>query len=55
MKNIFSSDRWILDSGASSHYCRSAEGLTDIKEIDESIKIENGNSIKSTKIGNLKC
>jgi hypothetical protein len=46
---------WILDSGASCHYCQSAEGLTDIKEIDESIKIGNGNSMKSTKIGNLKC
>jgi hypothetical protein len=55
MKNSFSSDMWILDSGASYHYCQSAEGLTDVKEIDESIKIGNGNSIKSTKIGNLKC
>jgi hypothetical protein len=55
MKNNFTNDLWILDSGASCHYCQSAEGLTDIKEIDESIKIENGNSMKSTKIGNLKC
>jgi hypothetical protein len=54
MKNNFSSDMCILDNGASCHYCRSAEGLTDIKEIDESIKIGNGNSMKSTKIGNLK-
>jgi hypothetical protein len=46
---------WILDSGASCHYCQSAEGLTEIKEIDESIKIGNGDSMKSTKIGNLKC
>jgi hypothetical protein len=55
MKNNFSSDMWILDSGASYHYCQSVEGLTDVKEIDESIKIGNGNSLKSTKIGNLKC
>jgi hypothetical protein len=27
----------------------------DVKEIDESIKIRNGNSMKSTKNGNLKC
>jgi uncharacterized protein YbcI len=45
----------ILDSGASCHYCQSAEGLTDGKEVDESIKIGNGDSIKSTKIRNLKC
>jgi hypothetical protein len=46
---------WILDSGASCHYCQSAEALMDIKKIDESIKIGNGDSMKSTKIGNLKC
>jgi hypothetical protein len=45
----------ILDSGASCHYCRSVEGLTDIKEVDESIKIGNSDSMKSIKIGNLKC
>jgi hypothetical protein len=55
MKNIFSSEMWILDSGASCHYCQSAEGLTDVMEINELIKIGNGDSIKSTKIGNLKC
>jgi hypothetical protein len=46
---------WTLDSGASCHYCQSLEGLTEVKEINESIKIENGNSMKETKIGNLKC
>jgi hypothetical protein len=55
MKTNFSSDMWNLDSGTSYHYCRSAEELTDIKEINETIKIGNGNSMKSTKIGNLKC
>jgi hypothetical protein len=55
MKNNFSSDMWILDSGASCLYCQSAEGVTDVKEIDESITIGNGNSMKSTIIGNLKC
>jgi hypothetical protein len=54
MKNNFANDLWILDSGASCHDCRSVEGLTDVKEIDESIKIGNGDSMKSTKIGNLK-
>jgi hypothetical protein len=55
MENIFSSDMWILNSGASFHYFQSAEGLMDIKEINESIKIGNGDSKKSPKIGNLKC
>jgi hypothetical protein len=55
IKNNFSSDMWILDSGASCHYFRSVEGLTDVKEIDESIEIGNGDSVKAIKIGNLKC
>jgi hypothetical protein len=55
MKNNFANDLWILDSGASCHYCRSVEWLTDVKEIDESIKIGNSDSMKATKIGNLKC
>jgi hypothetical protein len=55
MKNNFSNDMWILNSGASCHYCGSAEGLTDVKEINESIKIGNGDSMKSTKIRNSKC
>jgi hypothetical protein len=54
MKNNFSSDMWILDSGASCHYCQSAEELKDIKKINESIKIGNGDSMKSTKIRNSK-
>jgi hypothetical protein len=33
MKNIFSSDMWILDSGASCDYCGSVEGLMDVKEM----------------------
>jgi hypothetical protein len=55
MKNNFANDLWILDSGGSCHYCRSVEGLTGVKEIDESIKIGNGDLMKETKIGNLKC
>jgi hypothetical protein len=31
------------------------EGLTDVREIDESIKIGNGDLMIETKIGNLKC
>jgi hypothetical protein len=28
---------WILDSGASFHYCQSFEGLTNIKDIEKSV------------------
>jgi hypothetical protein len=31
------------------------EGLTDVKEINKSIKIGNGDLMKALKIGNLKC
>jgi hypothetical protein len=48
-KNNFANDLWILDSGASCHDCRSVEGLTDVKEINELIKIGNGDSMKATK------
>jgi hypothetical protein len=54
MKNNFQVT-WTLHSGASCEYCRSVEGLTDVKEIHESIKIEHGDSMKAIKIGNLKC
>jgi hypothetical protein len=54
MKNSFSSDMWILDSVTSCHYYRSVEGLTEVREIGESIKIGNGDSMKATKVGNLK-
>jgi hypothetical protein len=30
-------------------------GLTDVKEINELMKIGNGDSMKATKIGNSKC
>jgi hypothetical protein len=52
MKNNFSSNMWILDSGASCHYCRPVERLTEVKEINESIKIGNGDSMKASKIEN---
>jgi hypothetical protein len=48
MKNNFANELWILDSGASCHYCQSVEGLTDVKEINESIKIGNCDSMKPT-------
>jgi hypothetical protein len=43
------------DSGACDHYCQSVEGLTDVMDIDETITIGNGESMRAKKIGNLKC
>jgi hypothetical protein len=40
MKNNFSSDMWILHSGASCHYCRSAEGSTDVKDVADLLRLE---------------
>jgi hypothetical protein len=31
------------------------EGLTDVKDIDKSIKIGNGGAMRACKIGNLNC
>jgi hypothetical protein len=45
---------WIIDSGVCCHYFHSVEGLTDVKEIDESVNIEYGDSMNTTKIVNLK-
>jgi Reverse transcriptase (RNA-dependent DNA polymerase)/gag-polypeptide of LTR copia-type/Zinc knuckle len=53
--NNFSNDTWIFDSGASCHYCQSMEGLTDVKDIDELIKIGNGGAMRACKTGNLNC
>jgi hypothetical protein len=53
--NNLSSYVWILDSGASCHYGQSMEGLADVKDINESIKIGNGGAMRACKIGNLNC
>jgi hypothetical protein len=53
-KNNFVSEIWICDSGACGHYCRSVEGLIDVMDIDEAIMIGNGESMRATKVGNLK-
>jgi hypothetical protein len=55
MKNNFSSDVWILDIGASCHYRQSLKGLTEVQDINQSVKIGNSDSMKAVKIGNSKC
>jgi hypothetical protein len=42
-------------SGACGHYCISDKGLFDVKEINESIKVGNGDTMMETKVGCLKC
>jgi hypothetical protein len=51
MQESFATNIWILDSGASNHSCRSMEGLTDVRDIDEPIKIGNGDTMQP-KLGN---
>jgi hypothetical protein len=55
MKNNFSTELWILDNGATFHHSLSVKGLTEIIEIDKSIEVRNGDSMKATKVGSLKC
>ena len=44
---------WIADSGASCHMTNSDEDLTDVKLIDEFVKIGNGKEMRATKIGHV--
>jgi hypothetical protein len=46
---------WILDIGVSCRYHPSVQGLTEVKEINKSIKIENVDLMKATKNGKIKC
>jgi hypothetical protein len=50
----FLTDMWILDSGTSFHNCWYMKGLTEVREISKSIKIEKIDSMKATKIRNQK-
>ena len=49
-----SNDIWICDSGACGHYCKSIEGMFDVKDIEEKITVGNGDSVMATKVGSLK-
>ena len=49
-----SDDIWICDSGACGHYCKSIEGMFDIRDIAETITVGNGDSMMATKVGSLK-
>jgi hypothetical protein len=49
----FDDDMWIYDSSASSLYCVSDRHMFDVRDIDEKIRVGNGNLLVATKIGNL--
>jgi hypothetical protein len=51
---ILTVDIWICDSGACGHYCKSGEGLFDVKDINEKITVGNGERRKAIKVGSLK-
>ena len=42
---------WIYDSGASSHYYVSDSGMFDVREINENIRVEDGDLLVANKIG----
>jgi hypothetical protein len=50
----FADDILICDSSASSHCCVSDRGMFDVRNIDEKIRVGNGNLLVATKIGNIK-
>jgi hypothetical protein len=49
-----SDDFWICDSGACGHYCKSIEGMFNLKDIAETITVGNGDSMTATKVGSLR-
>ena len=49
------SNTWIADSRASCHMTNNDENMTDVKILDEYVKIGNRKQMKATKIGNVSC
>jgi hypothetical protein len=49
-----SNDLWICDSRACGHYCKSIEGVFNLKDIAETITVGNGDSMSATKVGSLR-
>ena len=45
----FSNATWIADSGASTHMGFVDDGMRDVQEIDEPIKVGNGNKARAIK------
>ena len=53
--NKFTKNTWIGDTGATSHMVNSDKGMTDVKIINERIKMGNGKFMTATKQGMLPC
>jgi hypothetical protein len=47
-------DTLICDSGACGNYCQFVEGLSNVKDINEKMKIRNGHRMVEKKLGDLK-
>ena len=44
---------WLIDSGASAHISNSLEGMKNLRKIERKIKIESGEHVIATPIGDL--
>ena len=44
---------WIADTGASCHMTHDDTGMTEVREIDEEVKIGDRRVLKATKIGKI--
>ena len=51
--NKFTKNTWIGDTGATSHMVNSDKGMTDVKIINEHIKMGNGKFMTATKMRNV--
>ena len=49
----FTSSTWIADSGASTHIGNVDDGMIDVEDINEPIKVGNGNQVRTIKKGTL--
>ena len=49
-----SESKWIADSGASQHMTKSVNGLTNVRAVNQTVQVGNGQRIMCTKIGTWK-
>ena len=50
----FNQNTWICDSGASTHMGNVCEGMTEVEEIDEPVKVGNGNVMRAVRKGTIR-
>ncbi len=51
--NQWTGNTWVADSGASTHIGNVEEGMYDVTNIDEPVKVSNGNRLRCVKKGTL--